>query len=96
MAHQNEATDGVGGNTLLYLTEVSCELKFAKFADGYGLKHEPSSPKFPQSNGKVERAVKTVKLLLRKSTASYLALMTYRSTPLEMATVHFNCCLAER
>ena len=57
--------------------------EFAKFADNYGFKHEPSSPKYPQSNGEVERAVKTVKSLLRKSTDPYLALMAYRSTPLE-------------
>ena len=57
--------------------------EFAKFADDYGFKHEPSSPKYPQSNGKVERAVKTVKSLLRKSTDPYLALMAYCSTSLE-------------
>ena len=57
--------------------------EFAKFADDYGFKHEPSSPKYPQSNGEVERAVKTVKSLLRKSTDPYLALMAYHSTPLE-------------
>ena len=56
---------------------------FAKFADDYGFKHEPSSPKYPQSIGEVERAVKTVKSLLRKSVDPYLALMAYRSTPLE-------------
>ena len=39
--------------------------------------------KYPQSNGEVERAVKTVKSLLRKSTNPYLALMAYRSTSLE-------------
>ena len=57
--------------------------EFAKFADDYGFKHEQSCPKYPQSNGEVERAVKTVKSLLRKSTDPYLALMAYRSTPLE-------------
>ena len=57
--------------------------EFAKFADDYGFKHEPSSPKYPQSNSEVQRAVKTVKSSLRKSTDPYLALMAYRSTPLE-------------
>ena len=56
--------------------------KFAKFADDHGFKHERSSPKYPQSNGEVERAVKTVKSLLRKPTDPYLALMAYRSAPL--------------
>ena len=54
--------------------------EFAKFADDYGFKHEPCSPKYPQRNGEVERAVKS---LLRKSTDSYLALMAYHSTPLQ-------------
>ena len=57
--------------------------EFAKFANDYGFKHQPSSPKYLQSNGEVERAVKTVKSLLRKSTDPYLALMAYGSTPLE-------------
>ena len=35
--------------------------EFAKFADDYGFKHEPSSPKYPQSNSEVERALKTKK-----------------------------------
>ena len=52
-------------------------------ADDYGFKHEPSSPKSPQSNGEFERAIKTGKSLLQKSTDWYLALMAYRSTPLE-------------
>ena len=34
--------------------------EFAKFACDYGFKHEPSSPKHPQSNCEAERAVKTV------------------------------------
>ena len=57
--------------------------EFAKFADDYGFKHEPSSLKYPQSNGKLREQLKTVKSLLRKSTDPYLALMAYRSTPLE-------------
>ena len=46
--------------------------EFAKFADDYGFKHEPSSPKYPQSNDEVERAVKTVNSLLRRSTVPIL------------------------
>ena len=37
----------------------------------------------PQSDGAAERAVKTVKGLLNKNEDPYLALMSYRSTPLE-------------
>ena len=42
-----------------------------------------SSPKFPQSNSEAERAVKTVKALLKKSEDSYLAMLTYQLTPLQ-------------
>ena len=41
-----------------------------------------SSPRFPQSNGQVERAVQTIKNLMRKSDDLFLSLLVYRSTPL--------------
>lgn len=55
---------------------------FAEFAVSYGFRHITSSPKFPQSNGEAERAVKTVKELLKKAVDPYLALLSYRTTPL--------------
>ena len=56
---------------------------FKEFANLYGFTHTTSSPQFPQANGAAERAVRTIKDLLNKSDDPYLAILTYRSTPLE-------------
>ena len=55
---------------------------FAQFVKDWGIKHVTSSPKFPSSNGEVERGVKTVKSLLKKGGDQAKALLSYRSTPL--------------
>ena len=52
---------------------------YRQFAESYGFIHTTSSPRFPQSNGEVERAVRTVKGLLVKNKDPYIALLTYRS-----------------
>ncbi len=57
--------------------------EFAKFATEYGFFHQTSSPKFPQSNGMAEAAVKIVKMLFKKNEDAQKALMEYRATPLE-------------
>ena len=40
--------------------------EFHAFAKGWGFQHVTSSPRYPQSNGKVENVMKTVKRLFTK------------------------------
>ena len=56
---------------------------YAAFAQQFQFEHVTSSPRYPQSNGEAERAVQTVKILLKKEGDPYLALLSYRSTPLK-------------
>ena len=53
----------------------------AGFAKECDFTHTTSSPFFPQSNGQVERTIKTVKKLLKESEDPQMALFAYRSTP---------------
>ncbi|XP_064482548.1 uncharacterized protein K02A2.6-like [Ornithodoros turicata] len=55
---------------------------FATFAKEWSFEHRTSSPRFPQSNGFVEAAVRVTKLSLKKSDDAYKALQSYRATPL--------------
>ena len=61
--------------------------EFAAFCDHWGINHITSSPLYPKSNGFIERMVQTVKNLLKKSDAAgqdpYLALLSYRTTPID-------------
>ena len=61
--------------------------EFATFAGKWGFEHTTSSPHYPQSNGKAENAVKTVKRLFTKcretGQSEFLALLDWRNTPSE-------------
>lgn len=61
--------------------------EFQNFAEEYDFQHVTSSPLYAQSNGKAEKGVHIVKQLLKKAQESgsdpYLALLSYRTTPLE-------------
>ena len=57
--------------------------EFKEFCKSYGILHKTSSPHTPHSNGEAERAVQTVKRLWSKAPDKHLALLDYRTTPLE-------------
>ena len=55
---------------------------YADFAKSYQFQHVTASLYFPQGNGEAERAVGTIKSMLKKCSDPYLTLLAYRSTPL--------------
>ena len=61
--------------------------EFRAFAEKYGFKHVTSSPRYSQSNGRVENSVKTAKRIMTKAAESgydpHLALLDWRNTPAE-------------
>ena len=61
--------------------------EFVAFAKAWGFQHITSSPRYPQSNGKAENAVKTIKRLFTKcqeaGQSEYEALLDWRNTPSE-------------
>jgi hypothetical protein len=61
--------------------------EFAEFSRRYEFEHITSSPRYPQSNGRVENAVKTAKRIMTKAreagSDAFLALLEWRNTPSE-------------
>ena len=55
--------------------------EFKQFATDWGFKLTTSSPTYPQSNGLSEKAVQTVKRILKKTGDPYIGLLEYRNTP---------------
>ena len=59
--------------------------EFTNFGRDWGIKLTTSSSNFPQSNGQSERAVQTLKRILKKADYEgrdpYVALLEYRNTP---------------
>ena len=49
--------------------------EFSQFSNQYCFEHVTSSPYFPQSNGEAERAVQTIKRLLKKADDPYMVPM---------------------
>ena len=56
--------------------------EFVLFSNSYHFTHRTSNPKHPQANAEAERAVRTIKCLLKKAEDPLLALLSYRATPL--------------
>ena len=57
--------------------------EFSQFCKGYGIAHDIVSPKYQRANGEAERTIQMVKSLWKKSADKHLALLDYRTTPLE-------------
>nr|XP_042908324.1 uncharacterized protein LOC122271375 [Parasteatoda tepidariorum] len=76
--------------------EVTRTAEFQNFAKVYGFKHITSSPRYPQSNGFVEAAVEIIKLRFKKSKNPYLALLSYRTTPLKNGYIPAELLMGRR
>ena len=61
--------------------------KFAEFARTWEFEHKTSSPAYPQSNGQVERAIQTVKNIIKKCDRAgddaNIGLLNYRNTQID-------------
>ena len=55
--------------------------RFRQFAEPWDITYITSSPRYLQSNGEAERAVQTIKGLMRKNINYHASLCAYRDTP---------------
>ena len=71
----------VSDNGPQYLT------KYDEFCTSWGIRHTTSSPRYPQSNGFIERQVRYIKSIIRKCLKSHddldMVLLNIRPTPLD-------------
>lgn len=63
--------------------QIVTSSEFATFAADYGFKHTTSSPRYAQSNGMAEAAVKIAKTSLKKGGYIYKSLLSYQSIKLK-------------
>ena len=74
--------------------------QYTSFAEEYNIKITHSSPRYPQSNGFIESMVKITKQILQrcKQTSSdpHMAMLLYRSTPLQSGTASPAELLSQR
>lgn len=60
---------------------------FQSFIQKWGINHVTSSPRYPQSNGFIERQIQTVKRIMKKAKQNnqdiQLALLRWRTTPID-------------
>ena len=60
---------------------------YQNFISAWGINHITSSPRYPRSNGFIERQIKTVKSILKKTReakgSEMLALLRWRTTPVD-------------
>ena len=77
------ACHGIPDTLITDNAQIFSSYEFNIFATDYDFVHITSSPKYPKSNGEVERAIKTLKELLKKNKDPFKAVLAYRTAPLQ-------------